>query len=81
MNKQEIFDEEIAQRLTRLLAINEHLIESNKTLEDKIKVLKVNLDHTHNILNKTIDDINKRIKTLEIDANLPIPDFPIFLGF
>ncbi len=85
MNKHELyykfFDEEIAKDLMRLIAINENLIETNKTLENKIKVLKVNLDHTQKILNKTIDEMNKRIKTLEIDANLPIPDLPVFLGF
>ena len=81
MNNNEIFNEEITERLTQLLTINENLIESNEILSHKIKVLKLNLSHTQKILNKTIDEMNKRIKTLEIDANLPIPDFPVFLGF
>lgn len=81
MNNNEIFNEEISEQVTQLLMINENLIESNEILSHKIKVLKLNLAHTQKILNKTIDDLNKRIKTLEIDAGLPIPDFPVFLGF
>lgn len=81
MNKDITLDEIIAGRLTRLLRINEHLLDQNKELENKIKVLKVNLNHTQTILNDTLDDINNRLKILEIDANLPIPDRPVFLGF